>query len=78
MGTYDATVSPEALVPLFVLIAVLSIDSWVYVDATRREEQGRPVVFHAGSMVVGSPIMWLIGCLLLWVVFFPLYLASRA
>lgn len=66
-----------ALVPLWVLALGLAVDAWVWTDASRRAAQGRPVVFRSGSFVVDTPAMWLVGCLLLWVVFLPLYLQSR-
>jgi len=76
-ATYARNVSAAGLAPLAVLVAILAIDSWVYCDAKSRLERGRPVNFRAGSFVIDSPAMWFVGCLILFVVCFPLYVASR-
>jgi hypothetical protein len=54
------------------------VDAWVYFDASAQEQQGTPVVFSLGAFVVDTPGMWLVCCLLLFVIFVPLYLAGRA
>ena len=46
---------------LFVM--VLCISAWVYSDAKSRESS--------------SPVLWAIGCLLIFIVVFPLYLIMR-
>jgi hypothetical protein len=66
-----------ALVPIFVLIAVLAIDLWVYTDAKALGERGRPVVVSIGSLKVDTPVAWFFGCLILWILFFPLYMMAR-
>lgn len=66
-----------ALIPLGLLVAVLAIDSWVYSDAKSRAERGSPVVFRTGSFVIDTPTAWFLGCLILWILFFPLYLTNR-
>ena len=63
--------------PLVVLAIVLGADVWVYADAKRRDERGAPVVVTVGPIEVGTPTAWLIGCLLLLIIFFPLYLVAR-
>ena len=68
---------PEALVPLVVLLAILAIDIWVYADARRCSAQGSPVVARIGVFVIETPETWFLGCLVLFVVFFPLYLVNR-
>jgi hypothetical protein len=65
------------LLPLAVLAIVLGADLWVYADAKRRDELGTPVVVTIGPIEVGTPTAWLIGCLLLLIIFFPLYLVAR-
>jgi hypothetical protein len=65
------------LLPIFVLLVVVAVDTWVYLDARRHEEQRTPVVFQAGTFVVDTPAMWFVACLVLWVIFFPLYMVSR-
>jgi hypothetical protein len=66
-----------AVVPILVLILVLAIDLWVYADAKTHEERGAPVVFSVGSFEVDTPSAWFFGCLILWVLFFPLYINLR-
>jgi hypothetical protein len=63
-----------ALVPVLVMLVVLAADAWVYADARERVKRGNPVAFSYGSLVVDTPKAWFLGCLILWVVFFPLYL----
>jgi hypothetical protein len=69
--------SVTALVPILVLLPVLATDLWVYADAKAHDERGTPVVASIGSLVVDTPAAWFFGCLLLWVLFFPLYIARR-
>ena len=70
-------VSAVASVPVFIVLVGVAVDLWVYSDAKTRAASGNTVVFRAGDFVLDSPESWAIGCLILWVVFFPLYLASR-
>jgi hypothetical protein len=65
------------LVPILVLLALLATDCWVYVDANDRSKRGSPVVLSIGSMRLDTSNSWLFGCLILWIVFFPLYIMSR-
>jgi hypothetical protein len=67
-----------ALLPFVAVVVVVAVDSWVYFDATRQEQRGTPVVFSLGAFVVDSPGMWVVCCLLLFVIFVPLYLVGRA
>lgn len=69
--------SAAALVPVLALLALLAVDRWVYVDAQAHAEHGHPVVFRSGSLKVDTPAAWALGCLILWIFFFPLYLANR-
>lgn len=75
--TYRGAVS-AAFVPVLVILAILAIDLWVYADAKRCADEGTPVVLRLGAFVVQTPAMWFVGCLVLWIVFFPLYVVSRA
>jgi hypothetical protein len=70
-------VSP-ALVPVFVVAVILAIDLWVYLDAKRQVARGAPVEFRIGALVIDTPAIWFLGCLVLWIIFFPIYLVSRA
>jgi hypothetical protein len=69
---------PPALGPVLVLVVILAIDTWVYADAKQRADQGAPVVVRIGAFVLETPQTWFVGCLILWVIFFPLYMVSRA
>lgn len=69
---------PSLLGPVALAVVVIVLDGWVYVDARRRSNARRPVVASIGALVLETPIAWLLACLLLWVVFFPLYLVARS
>jgi hypothetical protein len=66
------------LTPLLVVVAILAIDTWVYFDARRCVDEGSPVVLRIGRVAVDTPLGWLLGCLLLWIFFFPMYVISRS
>ena len=76
-GPYDWEM-PAALGPVLVLLVILAIDMWVYADAKQRADQGAPVVVRIGAFVLETPQTWFVGCLILWIIFFPLYMVSRA
>jgi len=59
------------------LVVVLSTDLWVYTDAKAQRDHGTPVIFALGSFKVDTPAAWFVGCLILWIVFFPLYIIGR-
>jgi hypothetical protein len=69
--------SVSAVVPIFVVLFVVSADLWVDADARAHEDPGTPVVFSVAFLEVDSPAAWFVGCLLLWIVFFPVYLDLR-
>jgi len=56
------------MVAFFLLIQIASA-VWVGFDARGRD--------FSDSKVARSPAMWVLGCLLLWLVCFPLYLMTR-
>jgi hypothetical protein len=66
-----------ALVPVLVLLALLATDLWVYMDAKTQAEHGVPVAFTWGSFKVDTPTEWFVACLLLSILFIPLYLVGR-
>ena len=66
-----------AFVPVLVLLLIVGSDLWVYQDARARAERGDPVVFATDFLRVDTPLAWLLLCLILWVVFFPLYVTLR-
>ncbi len=63
--------------PVLLLLLVLGTDLWVYLDAETRLARRRPVVAELGGLRLDTPLAWLLGCLLLWVFFLPLYLRAR-
>jgi hypothetical protein len=67
-----------ALVPLLVVLVLLGVGLWVFQDAKRCTDEGAPVVLRVGSFAVETPAAWFVGCVLVVVVFFPLYMVSRA
>ena len=69
---------PSLLGPLAFLVLVVILDAWVYVDAQRRSNARRPVVASIGTLVLETATAWLLACLLLWVLFFPMYLVARS
>jgi hypothetical protein len=69
--------SGTALAPITVLVPILATDAWVYSDASARNERGSPVVVSIGRFEIDTPAAWFVGCLILWIVFFPLYLTAR-
>ena len=66
-----------ALVPILTLVLLVAMDLWVYADANDHRKRGTPVVFSNGFLTVDTPAAWFIGCLLLSIVFIPLYLTIR-
>lgn len=62
---------------LALVVVILASDAWVGWDATRRDAEGDAVVASIGPVTLDRPIVWLVGCLLLWVFVFPLYLVAR-
>ena len=69
--------SGSSLAPLLVLALVLASMVWVAWDAMRKRSQGADVVATVGPLTLDRPERWLIACVLLWIVAFPLYLVAR-
>lgn len=69
--------STAALVPVLVVLVVLASDAWVYRDQKMQSAAGHPVVFSLGKFRLDSPTSWFVGCLVMWIVFFPLYVIGR-
>jgi hypothetical protein len=65
------------LLPVLVILVVASVDLWVFTDARRWERAGTPVVFSFGSLTIATPQMWALACLVLFVVFVPIYAIAR-
>jgi putative flippase GtrA len=70
-------VTPPALTAISVVIAVIACDAWVFTDARNRDAQGRSVVASVGQLTISTPEQWGLGCLVLWIFVFPLYLTAR-
>jgi hypothetical protein len=60
-----------------VLVFVVATSVWVYGDAKAYWQRGTPVVFSTDSFRVDTPDAWFLGCVLLWILFFPLYVTRR-
>ncbi len=60
---------------LVLVVALVSI--WVLTDARSRTERGRPVVMTVQGLTVDRPEVWAALCLVVVVVFLPLYLTAR-
>jgi len=70
-------VPATVLAPVILLLVILAVDLWIYRDSRAHCDRGRPVVVRIGSITVDTPEAWLTGCLLLSLVFIPLYLVAR-
>lgn len=66
-----------ALVVLVPLVLVIGADLWVYSDARSRQGTGREPGVRIGSLQLNTPEAWAIGCLVLFVIVFPIYLVAR-
>lgn len=67
-----------ALFPILVVCLLGATSLWVYYDARAHTERGRPVYLAIGTIEVSTPAAWAVGCLCLWIVFTPLYIACRS
>ncbi len=63
--------------PVLIVIAVVARDAWVARDAIRRQSRGEGVTASVGPVTLDRPEHWLLGCLLLWILVFPMYLVAR-
>jgi hypothetical protein len=55
-----------------VLVFVFASSAWVVYDAITLKKETGKLVFST------DPVVWLIGCVLLWLIIFPLYLFGRS
>jgi hypothetical protein len=58
-------------------LLVVASDLWAFIDARRWSRAGTPVVLRIGSVGIESPAAWFVACLVLWIFFFPTYVAAR-
>jgi hypothetical protein len=70
------TLSPGLLVSIAVLVVALGSDFWVLSDARARVRRGERISVAIGNLRVETPEAWFLGCVVLWVVFLPLYLTA--
>lgn len=68
--------SPALLVPIAFALVVLASDAWVYGDARQRARHGERVSVAIGTLRIETPEAWFLGCLVLYVIFMPLYLTA--
>ncbi|MEO7754164.1 MAG: hypothetical protein ABIS35_12210 [Terracoccus sp.] len=66
------------LVPLAVISALVVCVFWVLRDARANAAIGHPVTVYIGDFRIDRPEVWASACLVMWVVFFPLYLKARS
>jgi hypothetical protein len=70
-------ISVIAVVPVVVIVFALATDLWIYADAKAQDDRGTPVVLSWGGFRLDTPVGWLAACLIVWIVFVPLYLVGR-
>jgi cytochrome c oxidase assembly factor CtaG len=68
---------PSAAVGLIPLLLIVAADVWVYLDARSRQGTGREVSATVISLDIDTPNAWLLWCVVLFLVFFPVYLVAR-
>jgi hypothetical protein len=73
----DSSVTAGLTVTLVALVILVILDWWVYADAHARKRARDPVEVQLGAFEIDAPRVWLAGCIVLFVVFFPLYLVAR-
>lgn len=71
-------VSPAVVASLLAVLVVGTTSLWVLADARARLEVGRPVTATIGGVTVDRPEIWAALCLLVVVLFLPLYLVARS
>jgi len=62
------------LLPGVVVVAIVAVASGIYADAKAHTDRGRPIVFQIGPMQIDSPAAWFTACLLVCVLFVPIYI----
>lgn len=78
-GREDGTVeSGTYVVPFVVLSALVASVIWVLRDARAHVTTGRPVAMYVRAFQIEQPEAWACACLVMWVLFFPLYLMARS
>jgi hypothetical protein len=65
------------LAGLLAVVVVATASLWVLQDARSRAGRERPVVATFGGLTVDRPEVWAVLCLVVVVLFLPLYLVAR-
>jgi hypothetical protein len=68
--------APALLLSIAVLLVLVGSDIWVLTDARARVRRGDRVSVAVGNLRIETPEAWFLGCVLLWVIFMPLYLTA--
>lgn len=55
----------------------MCVDLWVLSDAQRLARQGTPVVVRFGPCTIATPQAWTVACLVVFVIFVPVYAVAR-
>ena len=63
--------------PLVIAGVIVCVALWVFADARHWERQGTPVVFRFGTLTISTPAAWAVACLVLFVIFAPIYAVAR-
>lgn len=74
---HTGAVNPSAAAVLTIVLAVGAVSLWVWRDARSRDAHGRPVVATVGGLTFERPEVWAALCLLVALVFVPMYLVAR-
>lgn len=63
--------------PLIIACIIAGTAVWVLFDARQWAKQGTPVVFQLGPFTIEKAETWATACLLLFVIFTPIYVTAR-
>ena len=69
--------SGNAVGAVVLLLLVVAVDAWVFLDARGQQAAGHEVVASVGPVTLSKPEQWLIGCIIFWIFVVPLYLVAR-
>ena len=61
----------------FLVVVIASVSYWVRIDARKRLHGGRPVGAVLLGFTIDEPETWAVLCLLMSVLFIPMYLLAR-
>jgi hypothetical protein len=71
-----SSLSGGMVVSVALVLAAVASDVWVLGDARDRQRRGSPASVSIGSLRIETPEAWFLGCVVLWVIFMPLYLTA--